>query len=273
MKIAAVVVTYNPDPSRLYENIKAFADYVDCILIQRNSSATFEYLSEWEYKITYLGTGENEFIAKPLNDAIDYCIMNDYDYLLTMDQDSIWVNFSEFISLVCKQDHNNRVAIYAPNCNAQFKDKSVQFHDIEWVIQSGMLIDVQIAKTLGGFREDYKIYGVDEEFCYWIRINGYKTRVFTHCELKQEFGRITKTVFGFETLNYSPVVRYFLIRNMIWMKREFRDSTTIKRICAVLYYNFIGILLGESNKMRKVFMLVKGVFHGLFMAIKNERSE
>lgn len=268
MKIAAVVVTYNPSASGLYKNVKAFADYVDCILIQRNSLATFEYLSEWEDKVVYLGTGRNEYIAKPLNDAIDYCLSNDYDYLLTMDQDSMWMNFGDFISLVRAQAHNNKVAIYAPNCNNQFKDKLIPYHDIEWVIQSGMLLNVQIAKALGGFREDYKIYGVDEEYCYWARIHGYKTRVFTNCELKQNFGRITKTIFGFETLNYSPIVRYFLIRNMIWMRREFRDSTTLRRICAVLFYNIRGIILGESDKIRKILMLAKGVWEGVFVAFK-----
>lgn len=270
MRIAAIVVTYHPTPSLLYQNIKAFADQVDCILIQRNSMETFEYLAEWEYKIVYLGDGQNEYIAKLLNKAIEYCAKNNYDYLLTMDQDSLWLNFSDFITCVDKLGHNE-VAIYAPNCNNQFTENTILFHDIEWVIQSGMLINVQIAKKIGGFREDYKIYGVDEEYCYWVRINGYKTRVFTNCELRQKFGHITKTVLGFETLNYSPVVRYFLIRNMIWMKREFHDSTTLRRICAVLFYNIRGILLGESNKMKKISMLMKGVFDGLFVAIKQGR--
>lgn len=270
MRTAAIVVTYNPTPSLLYQNIKAFVSHVDCILIQRNSLEAFEYLTEWEDKIVYLGDGQNEYIAKPLNMAIEYCLRNNYDYLLTMDQDSLWIDFCDFMLSVSKFGSRD-VAIYAPNCNKQFTDKSILYHDIEWVIQSGMLIDVHIAKRLGGFREDYKIYGVDEEYCYWIRMNGYKTRVFTNCELRQNFGNITKTVFGFETLNYSPVVRYFLIRNMIWMKREFRDSTTTRRICAVLFYNVRGILLGETNKVNKIYMLMKGVIDGLFMPIRKCR--
>lgn len=265
MKIAAIVICYHPDELGLYKNIKAFINDVDKLIVWRNSEVNFSYFTEWEDKILFMGDAQNEYIAKPLNTAISWCKKNNYDFLLTMDQDSEWQNFSEFIRKIDTKE--DKIAIYAPNTNKQFRSLEKPYYDVEWVIQSGMLLNVNLATFLGGFREDYKIYGVDEEFCNWVRLNGYITRVLANCHLKQRYGRKSKTLFGFETLNYSPIVRYFLIRNMIWMKREFNDSVGYKRLIFTFLYHSRGIILGECDKFKKVSKLVKDVFDGCFHMI------
>lgn len=268
MKIAAVVVIYHPDESLLYRNIKAFADCVDTIIIWRNSlEDNFDYLDEWRSKILFMGSGHNEYMAKPLNRVMDYCVSERYDYLLTMDQDSCWENFAGFVSVVYALPKDGSVAVYAPNVNHYLKDESVDYEDIEWVIQSGMLLDLRVVKPYGGFREDYGIYGVDEEFCYWLRLHGKKVRSFTHFHLKQRYGNARKSWLGFYVYDYSPVVRYFLIRNMIWMKREFKDSTITRRIVHVFLLNVRDIVLVENHKVAKLLKLFQGVQHGLFRPI------
>ena len=269
MKIAAIVVTYYPDKDLLFRNIEAFADYVDLILIWRNSPEDFDYnglLNKWMSKIIFMGTGQNLYMAKPLNIAINYCLENDYNYLLTMDQDSCWEDFSRFVHLVDLYKEC-LVAIYAPNVNNYLDGYPFEYKDIEWVIQSGMLLDINVVKDSGGFREDYGIYGVDEEFCYWLRLHGKKIRSFTNCHLKQKYGNAQKSCFGFWVYNYSPIVRYFLIRNMIWMKREFKDSTITRRIIHVILQNIRDILLVEDNKKLKLQKFFQGISHGLFKSI------
>lgn len=271
MNIAAVVITYHPDKSLLYKNIKAFADHVNVIIIWRNSLDNLDYLDEWKSKIIFMGDGHNAYIAKPLNLVIDFCIKQNYAFLLTMDQDSCWENFGDFVETIDVLPKDPSVAIYAPNVNNYLKDESIIYRDIEWVIQSGMLLDLDVIKKYGGFREDYKIYGVDEEFCYWMRLHGKKVRSFTHFHLIQRFGNVQKSWLGFYVYNYSPMVRYFLIRNMIWMKREFKESTLVRRIVHVFLLNFRDILLVENNKLPKLKKLFLGVIHGLFKSI-NKRS-
>ena len=272
MNIAAVVVTYHPDPLLLYKNIKAFADHVAMIFIWRNSSDDFDYLDEWREKIIFMGNGFNEYIAKPLNVVMNYCMEQKYDYLLTMDQDSCWENFGDFVAEVSILTEDYSVGIYAPNVNNYLKDNSVKYKDIEWVIQSGMLLDLNALKGLGGFREDYGIYGVDEEFCYWVRLHGKKVRSFTHYHLKQKYGNAQKSWLGFYVYNYSPMVRYFLIRNMIWMKREFKHSTLTRRIIHVFLLNMRDIILVESDKVSKLLRLSQGVIHGMFKSINRRPS-
>lgn len=265
MKIAALIIAYNPDRELLRRNIEAFIDYVDAVFIWRNSPDTIDYLSEWKDKIHFCGDGGNQYLAKPINEIIELCSRKGFDFLLTMDQDSCWENFEGFISTVQRTQEEGEVGIYAPNVNNYLKNPDIEYKDIEWVIQSGMLIDLKVINGLGGFREDYEMYGIDEEFCYWLHKNGKKVRSYTNFHLKQRYGNQQKSRFGFDVYNYSPDVRYHLIRNMIWMKREFPKSTITRRILHVIFDNYRDIILVERNKLAKLKAFTLGICHGCFM--------
>ena len=260
--IASVVILYHPKTEEVLDNIRSYSATVDKILVWRNSSEELCIPSDLREKVLLMGAGENEFMAKPLNAALDWCEQNGYDFLLTMDQDSKWENAAHFIvraTALAEAD----VALYAPYTIGQYA-RPEQDYDAESVITSGSLVNVKIAKRLGGFREDYRIYWVDGEFCYWARKNGYRIRVLHDCALIQQFGKQTRTLFGFTTSNYSPYIYYLLIRNMFWMRREFPEGVSIKTVLYTLFYNTRGILLGEKNKVRKIHSINKGIVHGLF---------
>lgn len=266
MKICAIVIVYNPDRELLMRNIAAFADGVDKIIVWRNSDFDESWLDQWKGKILLWGDGFNEMIARPVNKAMEWARKMGYRYLLTMDQDSRWNSFGLFLEAVGRCGDSS-VGIYAPNVNNYLRDPAVEYRDIEWVIQSGMLIDLDAVAGLGGFREDYGIYGIDEEFCYWLRLNGKKIRSFTNHHLVQKYGDARKTAWGFTVLNYSPFARYHIVRNMIWMKREFPQSTVTRRIPHVIFDNCRDILLAEDNKIAKLKGLARGVADGLFKKI------
>lgn len=262
MKVAAIVITYNPDPAEVERNIKQYIDVVDRVIVWRNSADDFVFKGEGAEKVVYMGAGENEYIAKPLNRAIDWCLDNGVEWLLTMDQDSTWMDFAGFLEKVKEQDHTQTI-VYAPsvNCHAVLENEA---NEVESVITSGALHHVGRTKMLGGFREDYQIYWVDGEFCYWSRMNGYKVKVLRDFEMKQQFGRESKGPFGVSIANYSPLVYYYLFRNMIWMRREFRKGVSSK---TMMYTSFIyvrSIVLGEKQKVKKLFHVVKGMVDGVF---------
>jgi rhamnosyltransferase len=260
--IAAVIVLYHPKAEEVFENIRSFSYAVDKVLIWRNSAETLAVPDDLKEKAILAGKGENDFIAKPLNAALEWCEHNGYGYLLTMDQDSRWENAGHFIERACALAEEN-VAIYAPYTIGQYA-RPEQDYDAESVITSGSLVNVRTARRLGGFREDYQIYWVDGEFCYWARKNGYRIRVLHDCALAQQFGRQTRTLFGFTTSNYSPFIYYLLIRNMFWMRREFPEGVSVKTVLYTLMYNIRGIVLGEKNKFKKIHSINKGIVHGLF---------
>ena len=194
---AAIVVTYHPETEIVCENIRSYLHAVDKVLVWRNSPEEFDIPPEMAEKILLMGKGENEYMAKPLNAALDWCRQHGYDYLLTMDHDSKWENAGHFMERALSMAEED-VAIYAPYIVGQYA-RPEQDYDAESVITSGSLVNVRIATRLGGFREDYQIYWVDGEFCYWTRKNGYRIRVLHDCALIQQFGRQTRTLFGFTT--------------------------------------------------------------------------
>ena len=264
--LAAVVVTYHPKEEEVWANIRSYAYAVDKVLVWRNSPEDLSVPSDLEEKVSLLGNCENEFMAKPLNFALEWCADNGCDYILTMDQDSKWENAGYFVDRALALAEGD-IALYAPYTVGQY-ERPVQDYDAESVITSGSLVNVAVARHLGGFREDYMIYWVDGEFCFWARKNGYRIRVLHDCTLIQQFGKQTKTLFGFTTSNYSPFIYYLLIRNMLWMRREFPEGVSVKTVLYTLMYTIRGIILGEKDKIRKIHNINKGIIHGLFSHIK-----
>lgn len=271
-RIAAIIICYHPDEVVLLKNISAFADNVDKIIIWRNSDEKLSVVtaSAWNQKIVWMGDGSNRFIAYPLNKAINWCVDNKYDYLLTMDQDSVWENFELIISQI---SGNKDIVIHSPNVNHCYQLPKDTISYVESVITSGSLLNIAIAKCLGGFREDYEIYWVDGEYCYWARKNGYKIAAYPEWHLTQEFGKQTRTIGGFYTSNYSPQIYYYIFRNMLWMHREHgNEAVSMKCILYTSMYNLRGIILGERNKLIKLVKIVSAFWHGLFSRIPSPRT-
>lgn len=268
-KIAAIVVVYHPKRNELEKNLLAYMNAVDIVLVWRNSPETLSYLSKYSPKVLLMGDGTNKYMAYPLNVALDWCKRMGYSYLMAMDQDSLWDNCGGFLqTAMYKLDKD--VAIFAPNVNHLYEEKDSS--DTDRAITSGSLYNVEVATKIGGFRDDYGIYWVDDEFCYWARMNGYKIRLLGKYNLRQQFGKETVTAFGYKTLNYSPKVYYFLHRNMIWMKREYGAVPSFKCILYTFLYSARGILLGESDKLRKMGAIGTALLHGLFLPIRKRQN-
>lgn len=266
MKIAAIVICYHPDRELLRANVGAFAGDVERVLVWRNSPETLGWLKEEFGNVEFLGNGENAFIARPLNEALRYCADKGYRWLLTMDQDSVFDDFAAFKKDILNREEND-VAVYAPNVNNLYGDSDD--HEAETVITSGSVVDVEKAIETGGFKERYEIYWVDGEFCYRLRKAGYRIIVPSCHHLRQQFGRQTRTLFGFETSNYSAPIYYRLIRNMLWEHREHGSKAVSWRCIAhTMLFTTRGILLGEKQKLKKLGSITRGFMHGIFKSYK-----
>lgn len=92
--ILSIIVTYFPEKELLEKNINAIIHSVDKVLIWENtpSDQRDKYRFFNEEKVKYCGDGVNS-ISHALNYAWRYAQDNGYDYLLTMDQDSCFVDF------------------------------------------------------------------------------------------------------------------------------------------------------------------------------------
>lgn len=266
MKIAACIILYHPDLEDLTSNILAIKDNVDCLILWRNSAedlSSLKVLDSLSCSLINMGDGINQYISKPLNCCMEWCQSNGYDYLLTMDQDSEFESFGEFIDAVksLPADVSRDTIIFAPNINNRYScDKEIL--SIESTITSGSLCDVEKSCRIGGFREKYQIYWVDSEYCHRAHLNGYNILCFPHINLKQQFGKKERK-HGVDIYNYSKATYYFIFRNMLWMHREYKSNPNIKTILYSSQMYVKSIIMGEKEKIGKITAVLKGIFHGL----------
>lgn len=92
--ICAGIVTYNPDEVRLRENIEAVLPQVEKIYIVDNASANRDGIKSLlralpDARIDLISNAENTGIAHALNQLLAASAAGGYDWLLTLDQDSV----------------------------------------------------------------------------------------------------------------------------------------------------------------------------------------
>lgn len=88
--VAAIIITYNVENDfRL--RINKLKGKVDEIIVVDNGSSneTINMLKALEDEITVIYLNENKGIASALNKGIDYSIKKGYQWVLTLDHDSI----------------------------------------------------------------------------------------------------------------------------------------------------------------------------------------
>jgi rhamnosyltransferase len=90
MKTLAAIVLFNPEIERLNQNIEAIFNQVDdVVLIDNGSSNLNEVKKNVTHQVHYVVNEKNVGIAKALNEGFEYAIENGFDWVLTLDQDSV----------------------------------------------------------------------------------------------------------------------------------------------------------------------------------------
>lgn len=281
MKLLAVTVTYHPDINGLRSNILKYADGVDHLIIWDNSDNP-HLLDELNFdkngceKIHAMGTGENVGIAYALNRAVEWGLEHSFTHLLTMDQDSNWVDFQSYKDGVREiddsKDGNEDIAVYAPSI--RLSDRFVRQAELA-CFTSGAVFPLDIFRKVGMFREDYVIDNVDTEFCYRCRAAGFRIKVLPDV-LQHSLGRET-VVFGrYRTFNYSPYRLYYIARNEIMLWKDYRKVPIEKKMHGFGDVNFRiflfakNIIYGENHKFAKLSAIVRGYLAGIVYVPKKE---
>lgn len=271
MKLCAIVITYYPNIDEVKSNIYKYITHVDHLIIWNNTPSSDLKKHEirlpaYADKVTFMSTGKNEGIGYAINRAIEYSIENNYTHLLTMDQDSEWDNFEDFLTEANNKSHE--YYIIAPNINNLYPRQKLYLEISS--ITSGTIYNLSIIKKIGPFNERFFIDAVDEEFGFRAYSHGYPTAILGLVNLKQKFG-VQKNFFSKQITEYNAFRTYYIVRNHLWIWRLYPSlrsfhlfkvfifDKTIKRV--------VTILLAEDNKRKKLLALLKGIKHGLFKSI------
>jgi len=227
MNIAGVVILYHPDIKQLSENINTYVLGLKQLYIYDNSEIQTPgieaALNNLPPCINYQFFNSNQGIAKRLNQAVDAAMQSQYDYLLTMDQDSSFKSgdFEKYISLVQKEEYT-KVAQFGINCQPQITMSREQPEEALTLITSGSILNLSIIKKVGDFNEDLFIDFVDAEFSYRVVQQGLINLMFSNILLNHALGKLVlgRSLMTFKKslrIIHAPIRAFYITRNGLFL--------------------------------------------------------
>jgi rhamnosyltransferase len=273
-KLVGVVVLYHPE-STVITNIETYLPHVHTLFLIDNSQPSakelFEpLLREFSNKLKYVHNSKNEGIAKPLNQAAEFGIQNNFDWLLTMDQDSFFHpgHFDRILKFT-DENETSKIAIVTPfhhTLKDAFPVSAPRFSEMKIAMTSGNLLQLNAFQKCGPFNEQLFIDSVDHEYCLRLRKNGYKIIRVNDVVLDHKLGDMVSKkflFFNFRITNHSAVRMYFITRNRLYVMFKYCLFDFFYFLSQAKDYvkDFLKICLIEDDKVRKLFQFGRGTWH------------
>lgn len=273
--IAAGIVTYNPNMERLRDNIYAVIEQVSCIVIIDNASENMgdilSLVNEMD-NIQCIRNNINCGIAKALNMIFKKCMGEGYEWVLTLDQDSVVPpnmieeyrkNMDVDVAILCPRvidlNENNEVR----------EDKNNIF--VKRCITSGSLTNIMAWNVLNGFDEKMFIDAVDFDFCDRLGKYGYRILQINSVIMMHEIGYTQKKrflIFPVIVRNHSAFRKYFIAKNIVYLDRKNKCITypvsTLLREIKLLFI----VLFYEQDKIHKIKKIMCGIRDGFMEEIQ-----
>ena len=275
-RIPATVIWYNPDNENI-KNIRTYIDYVEKLYIIDNSKENNKKLADSlnNLKAEYIYNEKNLGIAKALNLACEKAANDNFEWILTMDQDSSFDSDSinAYFRAFEKMTKNN-VGIISPrhilkNDIDKFSDVK-ESAEVDHVMTSGNLLNLKIWEEIGRFDENLFIDEVDSEICFRIIENGYKVIQLNKIRMFHELGNLEKKNFftrKISVLNHNHIRKYYIMRNKFYMLKKYKKYRS--RYIYYILNDFFKVIFYEKDKLRKL----KYMFKGITDFMKNKMGE
>ena len=274
--ICAGIVTYHPDLCLLKENLDMLSPQVTKMFVVDNGSSDVEGIQELLniYPNTELVLNDENFgIAKALNQLCALAQQNGFQWILTMDQDSICQE--NMVSLLSAFTDDKRYGIIAPRVEFWDGDRLIvstpngekDIVEIAACITSGSLTRISAWKEVGGFDEWFFVDRVDNEFCTHLHVAGYDILRVNSAILHQRAGDmkyISLPFLGNILLPYYNEDRnYYICRNTVYYLRKYhRHIDLTHQVLAFIYSQLIKIIF-ESHRIGTIRSMCKGLKAGM----------
>lgn len=268
-QIVGGIVTFMPD-SDIISKIQLYSQIFKKIYIYDNTPNGMDFnledkISNIASNVVIYSNKKNDGLSKAYNYLINKT-KNEYDYLCTLDQDSIFLKEDFFKMEKLLNDKNfKETAVIGPKViyNISSQNKKIQKNKFiikskKYVISSGSFINLRILKNNFQlcFDENYFIDRVDTDFCTKCLRQGYKVIEVENVFLYQTLGEENKANHKFQ---HSYIRHYYMFRNRFYynqkyypfMKAIFLDDIQSLKQC-------IKIILFEDDKTKKLYQLFMG---------------
>lgn len=236
----SVIITYYPNDVSL-ENIIRSADQFEKTLVIDNSCSGLvkERLLDVQGRAVNVSLHFNQInmgIAAALNAGFQYAKKNGFDWVMTLDQDTVLPSGAVASMLAAWQDLDEHLKLrarlivpcylYAGRASSHcLKQKKVTS---SIAITSANLVHLSLWEDLGGYDETLIIDYVDTDFCLRMLRNGFQMLVVPEVQVLHELGRVEKVrIIGleFSYTRYSAGRRYYQFRNRIKLyKRHWKRA-------------------------------------------------
>gem|GEM_PF-648626 len=261
MEFCAGIVLFHPEVDRLRANIEAISSQVDKLYIVNNAPEDFDRLYEMfgdggspksnalhksnappkSAEIIWVNNDSNLGIAVALNQLITAADKDGYEWILTLDQDSVCDEKLAQKLYEASQNYEN-TAMVSPRVmergtlwedgkktgntkrggnteqgstkrggnteqgntpNTPKQGNTPDIEDMTFCITSGTLTNIKAVKSVGGFEERLFIDEVDRDICIRLRYQGYRLLRANTAELNHQFGlELVHRKLFFKTYSY-----------------------------------------------------------------------
>lgn len=280
MNIAGVVILYHPDLEHLLTNILTYVSGLKQLYVYDNSDAKTPGIEEALFKIDpsiqYKFFNANEGIAKRLNQAMDQAALNQYDYLLTMDQDSSFKigDLEKYKNLIQSSTYHN-VAQFGVNCQPDFTQPVEQPEEALTLITSGSILNLSLTKNIGPFNEALFIDFVDAEFSYRVIQNGYLNLMFSNIVLNHAIGTLVegRSLGNFKKsmrIIHAPTRVFYIVRNGLYLLFKVKGFTSPMKKDII---RCIKIIKNDLIYNPQLISVYKNVFAGIYAFMINRMGK
>ena len=265
----AGIVTFNPDIERLKENIEAIRSQVNRIVIIDNASKNLSDIRDlllFYPCIDFVTNDLNYGIATALNQIMQYALKYGFDWVLSLDQDSVCMEHL----IDAYRQYIDREDVGMMTCNVVDRnfslngitERSNKVQEIKDCITSASLIRTEAFMETDGYDEKMFIDSVDFDMCYQLRKSSYKIIRVAYDGVLHEVGHGKNvSLFGkqYVVYNHSPKRQYYMARNQLYLARKHpqelnRWQEYIREVRAQVL-----VLLYENNKWAKLKARWRGI--------------
>lgn len=265
IKAAGVVILFYPNEED-YQNFKTYIDEIERLYIIDNTpEAGNDIKIPSNNKIKYIYNGKNMGVASALNKGAREAIGENYNWLLTMDQDTIisadairkmkeYINSNDVTNVgIISPWHNTKLNLVKPECDIDYPVD---------VMTSGNFVNLDLYQKIGGYKDWLFIDAVDIEYCLNLWSNSYKVVRLNNIEIEHNLGDIFNKCFlgrNITCLNHNHLRRYYIMRNNLYVRDMYKDFNN--KYCMDLANqrsNLIKVLLFEKDKFRKLRESLRG---------------
>jgi rhamnosyltransferase len=276
-KIGGCVILFHPE-AEVVSNIQSYCAGVDALFVIDNSLTEDQTLiariNALSDKIVYRWLGGNKGLSAALNIACRMALDRQYDWILTMDQDSSFLN-NDLAALIEGVDAAEKrfgvVGILSPyHLVSTYFDRpeAARFTETRFVMTSGNLLNLRAMAGTGPFEEKLFIDCIDMDYCLRLRKAGYHIIQDNSIRLRHSLGdfkegKLVALPMGYS--NHNPLRRYYITRNRVFLLKKYLGFDP--KLCWLQMRATLGdvvrILFFEQDKGLKFRAMLTGLWHSL----------